>query len=169
MEDLVAINRLGILVWDVREGNYLQGRLVDFSQARIVPHYELTVGLANYQLRSLDTDAYHDFGQFGNYVVDAWNWEHKARIWDHFYPTGDIFNICASTSASLNDPQALLRRLDMTGNLSSEKISYERAIKTSRRAPIKPAKRRSKKSRRYGVAKCTKVRQQYGFVLDQRV
>lgn len=38
MED---INRLGICVWNVREGNYLGGRLVDFSQALVVPHIDL--------------------------------------------------------------------------------------------------------------------------------
>ena len=108
MKDLVAINRLGILVWDVREGNYLQGRLVDFSQARTVPHYQLTIGPANYQLKSLDTDAYHDFSEFDTWVIDAWNLEHKVWIWDRFYPNGRYLRHLRKRQRFLERPSGII-------------------------------------------------------------
>jgi len=39
--DIQDLNRLGIVVFDVRADNYRAGRLIDFSQAHTVPHMEL--------------------------------------------------------------------------------------------------------------------------------
>ena len=39
--DILDLNRLGVVVWDVRADNYRAGQLVDFSQAHTVPHIEL--------------------------------------------------------------------------------------------------------------------------------
>ena len=154
MKDLVTINRLGILVWDVREGNYRQGRLIDFSQARTVPHYELTVGPANYQLKSLDDDAYHDFGQFDAHVIDAWNSQHKAQIWDRFYPNWDYLENLRMRQRDLERPSGIIAAarydwIKFSALRNQQRRSDEGIRKRSNFAEnsIKPAKRRrSKKS-----------------------
>lgn len=41
--DLLALHDVGIVVWDLRTDNYLDSRVADFSQARVVPHNELDI------------------------------------------------------------------------------------------------------------------------------
>lgn len=40
-EDVPALNSLGIVVWDLREDNYMGGRVIDFSEAITAPHLKL--------------------------------------------------------------------------------------------------------------------------------
>lgn len=40
-KDLLELHQMGIVVFDLREDNYLNGKLIDFSQAHVAPHEQL--------------------------------------------------------------------------------------------------------------------------------
>lgn len=85
-QDIQDINKLGIIVFDLREGNYLGGRLVDFSQAHTTPHYALdlqSTWISNSSVRDLCA---RDLICFDS-MMDEWNTEHpKQRFWPRFLP-----------------------------------------------------------------------------------
>lgn len=41
MRDLKTLGRLGILVYDIKAGAYVDGKISDLSQAHTVPHFRL--------------------------------------------------------------------------------------------------------------------------------
>lgn len=91
--DLHAINKVGIQIFDVREENYLDGRLLEFGSSKTVPHPRLYeelvddiikcgVGLEN--LPKADED---DFDQ----MIDDYNEVTTGRrIWNRIGPNWDL-------------------------------------------------------------------------------
>lgn len=85
-EDLIALNALGIVNWDVREDNYLRGRLVDFSQACVKPHMDLEwdskiIGSAEVKWCCARDRACFDA------MIMGWNEDHPDQVyWRPFMP-----------------------------------------------------------------------------------
>ncbi|KAG7292883.1 hypothetical protein NEMBOFW57_002928 [Staphylotrichum longicolle] len=73
--DIQDLNRLGIVVWDVRADNYRAGRLIDFSQAHTVPHMELDWNSAIYSRSHVMETCVRDLACFDD-MVEEWNDEH---------------------------------------------------------------------------------------------
>lgn len=90
LKDLRQLHRCGIVVWDVKEDAYIDGKLVDFSKAVVSPHMKFDTRLS---LRTdLDREArdavFSDLS--GLYVMfKDWNEEHEdgPHITCHPLPT----------------------------------------------------------------------------------
>lgn len=80
-QDMLSLHKLGICVFDLRAGNYMMGKIVDFSQAMVVPHRDLDLK------NSPDRAKYHsnaDFVAFDG-VVEDWNTEHPDQEYRQFF------------------------------------------------------------------------------------
>lgn len=76
IRDLHQLHRCGIVVWDLKEDAYLDGKLVDFSKAVVVPHMMFDKRL-RIDLDILARDAvYADLSYLGS-LFDEWNDEHE--------------------------------------------------------------------------------------------
>lgn len=84
--DLQDLHAYGIVVWDLRSDNYAGGRIVDFSQAKTVPHIELSWdGVAFSREKVIETCA-RDYQNL-DAVVYEWNEEHpEQEFWQLFLP-----------------------------------------------------------------------------------
>lgn len=88
--DIQELNRLGIVVWDVRADNYRAGRLIDFSQAHTAPHMELDWNSTVYSREQVMECCVRDLACFDD-MVGEWNYEHPDRIfWRRFLPNPDF-------------------------------------------------------------------------------
>ncbi len=86
-QDIQDLNRLGIVAWDVRDDNYRAGRLVDFSQARTVPHMELDWNSTAYHPDQVKQCCVQDLAYFDD-MIAGWNEDHPDRIyWRCFLPS----------------------------------------------------------------------------------
>ncbi|KAK0637139.1 kinetochore Sim4 complex subunit FTA2-domain-containing protein [Bombardia bombarda] len=86
--DVVALNSLGIVVWDLRADNYCAGRIIDFSQARTVPHMELDFSLKDvYSHWTQVQCCLNDYFAFDE-IIDDWNDDHPNRVYygPRFFP-----------------------------------------------------------------------------------
>lgn len=98
--NVLRINQLGIVIYDLRAGNYMNGILIDLSQANTVPHRDLRLDVDEqhlpYQLCS------KDFAAFDG-LVSQWNNEHPNQlIWERFLRTGRFrYNLRESTMPKL--------------------------------------------------------------------
>ncbi|CEJ82687.1 hypothetical protein VHEMI02735 [[Torrubiella] hemipterigena] len=80
--NVLKINNLGIVIYDLRAGNYMNGVLIDLSQANTVPHRDLRIdGKVNSFTYELCTK---DFWSFDR-LMDDWNEEHPNQlVWKRF-------------------------------------------------------------------------------------
>lgn len=75
LKDLHQLHRCGIVVGDIKEDAYVDGKLVDFSQAVVVPHMKFSTIMragADYKAKSA---VHEDLGTLGSWFED-WNDEH---------------------------------------------------------------------------------------------
>jgi len=86
MKQLKEINSLGIQVWDVKADMYLGGVLLDLSQARTVPHYQLDLELGLWSKDSILKEGSEDYESFDAHVIEDWNEDHDEQIWVRFWP-----------------------------------------------------------------------------------
>jgi hypothetical protein len=88
--DIQDLNRLGIVVWDVRTDNYRAGQLVDFSQAHTAPHMELDWNSTIYSHCHIMETCVRDQACF-DAVVQEWNYNNPDRkFWRPFMPNLDF-------------------------------------------------------------------------------
>jgi hypothetical protein len=88
--DIQDLNRLGIVVWDVRTDNYRAGRLVDFSQAHTAPHIALDWNSTIYSRCHIMETCVRDQACF-DAVVQEWNYNNPDRkFWRPFMPSLDF-------------------------------------------------------------------------------
>ena len=88
--DILDLNRLGVVVWDVRADNYRGGHLVDFSQAHTVPHIELDWNSTVYDRDQIKECCVRDLALFDD-MVEEWNEDHPDRkFWSRFLPSIDF-------------------------------------------------------------------------------
>lgn len=81
LSDLRQLHRCGIVVWDVNEDAYANGKLVDFSKAVVAPHTLFDQCLYSNSETELDKQAkeavYTDLSSLGSRFED-WNDEHEG-------------------------------------------------------------------------------------------
>ncbi|KAK7985577.1 hypothetical protein PG996_005186 [Apiospora saccharicola] len=85
---LKRIQKSGILVQDINDGNVMNGRLVDFSQAWTVPHPVLVKEkMENDEIVDIMDGGYRDASKVDE-LIDWWNEEHapSLKIWDRCLP-----------------------------------------------------------------------------------
>jgi len=76
--DFRELDRLGIVVWDVRADNYRPGRLVDFSQALMATHRELDWNSTFYPRSTVMKFCIQDQVSFDT-MIYQWNDDHLDR------------------------------------------------------------------------------------------
>lgn len=101
LADFRTLNSIGIVNSDVKEDNYMDGKMVDFSVAWTVPHYRV----AEWQARAgpdnpdprdargardeMTRESRCDMELFGG-MIDGWDgWKHP-RIWLRCFPNSDM-------------------------------------------------------------------------------
>lgn len=86
-QDLLDLHAYGIVVWDLHGDNYVQGQIVDFSQAKTVPHTELSWNSKIFSRESVVEDCARDYCGFDG-VVEDWNEANPEQIyWNKFLPS----------------------------------------------------------------------------------
>ncbi|KAK3331419.1 kinetochore Sim4 complex subunit FTA2-domain-containing protein [Apodospora peruviana] len=79
--DLKTINSVGIIVHDIKELNYMGGKLVDFNDAWTIPYHEVTAWQKGVAYREPSVDRMTD-PSFFDAMIDAWNENGgRPRIW----------------------------------------------------------------------------------------
>lgn len=86
MSNLKQVNSLGIMVWDIKEDNYMSGILIDFSQARTMPHFMLDLEDPIWSNYFKEETFFHDYGAFDNRIIKDWNERvpYSQKIWSRF-------------------------------------------------------------------------------------
>lgn len=79
--DLLNLHRIGICVFDLREDNYMESKIVDFSQAHVTPHRYLDL---IHQKSSTHEACWRDFIAFDGIVV-SWNEAHPRQAYLRFF------------------------------------------------------------------------------------
>ncbi|KAK4210570.1 kinetochore Sim4 complex subunit FTA2-domain-containing protein [Rhypophila decipiens] len=100
--DLKTLNRIGIANRDIKENNYLGGKLVDFGNAWTVPHYlvdkwkrwiEEGGKRAEHAKEDLEMEREIDQDSF-DHMIQQWNETRQGpRIWVRNYPNRDYSNL----------------------------------------------------------------------------
>ncbi len=85
LRNLKFLHKYGIVHRDIRETNYREGLLVDFSTALTVPHYLLDVKLGYNQLEEIYDYEVEDGYAFDN-MIDEWSADNGIQIWQRFLP-----------------------------------------------------------------------------------
>lgn len=80
-QDMLDLQKLGIAVWDLRTDNYMMGKIVDFSQAMVVPHRDLDLTI---DPAAAKYNSHTDFLAFDG-VVEDWNDGHPGQEYRHFF------------------------------------------------------------------------------------
>lgn len=89
-EDLLDLHAYGIVVWDLHSGNYLQGQIIDFSQAKTVPHIELCWDSDIFPRKRAVDHCARDYSGFDGVIAD-WNDAHPERTyWHRFLPSSSF-------------------------------------------------------------------------------
>lgn len=135
--NIINLNKLGVIAFDLRKGNYMNGKIVDFSQAHTVPHIELDwISSWNPQSRITELCA-KDYICFDD-MIDEWNEEHPDQfVWKRFIPSR-FFGIRLRQTNRYRLPgrkervQELMQQT-MIGDGSSQ---APRRIKIQRRNPV---------------------------------
>ena len=68
-KDLLHLHKMGVYIQDIREDNYLDGKLVDFSMSLTAPHTMLDPGIRNQ--RTIDSDIRGDLLDFDRMLEEA--------------------------------------------------------------------------------------------------
>jgi hypothetical protein len=100
MRELRDLNGLGIQVWDVKDDMYLGGVLIDLSQARTVPHFQLDLEAGIWKRDSILEEGKYDYECFDAYIIDEWNDHHDEYIWDRFEPNSAFRSRLRSSAKS---------------------------------------------------------------------
>lgn len=83
--DLTRLSKIGIAVHDLRAGNYINGKIIDFSQARTSPHRYLNLNGDDSDYFVTETCA-TDFQAFDD-MIKLWMQENPGQqVWDRFMP-----------------------------------------------------------------------------------
>lgn len=78
------LNKVGIIVYDVRKENFLDGIIIDFSQAYTVPHLELDIHSDAADLEEVYELCARDYACFDT-MMDEWNIMHPGQpVWQRF-------------------------------------------------------------------------------------
>ncbi|KAI3335753.1 kinetochore Sim4 complex subunit FTA2-domain-containing protein [Ustulina deusta] len=85
LRNLKFLHKYGIVHRDIRETNYREGLLVDFSTSLTVPHYLLDVKLGYNQLEEIYDYEVEDGYAFDN-MIDEWSADNGIQIWQRFLP-----------------------------------------------------------------------------------
>lgn len=93
IRDLQEINKVEIMIFDVRDENYLDGRLLEFGSSKTVPHPRLNEEIVDFfvkrnaGLENLPKADEDDFDQ----MIDDYNEETTGpRIWKRIGPNWDL-------------------------------------------------------------------------------
>lgn len=156
-KDLIGLHTLGIVVYDLREDNYMMSKIVDFSQAHVVPHHDLDMSIAPSTAKWV---IWRDLVGFDG-IVSSWNKQHPTEQYDHpFMPTfayrvkmRDKQSISKRRSeAGLQDKHLLATRYDWKGEIKLRKSIGQALKSTSTPASStrisKPRARRKRSSKR---------------------
>lgn len=85
--DVLALNDLGIVVWDLRADNYADGKVLDFSQACTAPHMQLGWNAGAVPEFVVQQTCNQDMVCFDD-MVAVWNQEHPGQVfWSSFFPS----------------------------------------------------------------------------------
>ncbi|KAI0426287.1 kinetochore Sim4 complex subunit FTA2-domain-containing protein [Xylaria sp. FL1042] len=85
LRNLKLLHKYGIVQRDIRQDNYREGKLVDFSAALTVPHFLLDKELGYNNLEEIYDYEVDDGYAFDN-MIDDWSAETGTRIWTRFLP-----------------------------------------------------------------------------------
>jgi hypothetical protein len=127
-QDILNINRLGIVARDVRVENYVGGRLFDFSQASTVPHFDQEWNSAIYSREHVMGWCTHDFLAFDALVDDLNDALQTKMFWRQFFPNIE-FGKC------LRDPSRYLNSIFWFDLASFPATSYNWERKPAERRP----------------------------------
>lgn len=84
--DLRTLNKLGIVIFDLRADNYVGGRVADFSQAHTTPHHLLDLENPDNNLSTIKELCARDFCAFDG-IMDSWNKQNpRQKVWNRFFP-----------------------------------------------------------------------------------
>ncbi|KAI1418958.1 kinetochore Sim4 complex subunit FTA2-domain-containing protein [Xylaria sp. FL1777] len=85
LRNIKLLHKYGIVHRDIREDNYREGLLVDFSIALTVPHFLLDLKLGYNQLEEI-----YDYDVGDGYAFDSmindWSADNNIKIWQRFLP-----------------------------------------------------------------------------------
>jgi hypothetical protein len=89
-KDLQELHARGIIVWNLRSDNFMNGKVVDLSQAKTVPHLELSWD-DNPMSRDWAIDSCAgDYNGFDAMIYE-WNDAHPEQVyWDVFLPNPEF-------------------------------------------------------------------------------
>lgn len=167
MRELKSMHSVGIMNRDIKENNYLGGKLFDFGLAWTVPHERVTTlqesVAANDEdaaksRKELDFELGCDEDSF-DLMVDEWNlWNEKKtgfRIWQRFLPNFDYYSALRSwlrpPSSTQSIPRYACHRVDpfMYDWRSASKVSK---LGPKRKAGVKVTTqlRRSQRLKKHG-------------------
>lgn len=74
LKDLMLLRKKGLCVWDLKKDTYLDGKLIDFSASRGIPHIMLSLVLRNEQdiETGLQWELEHLDWVIGNSKISTW-------------------------------------------------------------------------------------------------
>jgi hypothetical protein len=145
MRELRALNQLGIQVWDVKADMYLDGILLDLSQARTVPHIELDFESGIWRRDRILLEGALDYGRFDAYVIDSWNQDHEQgeQIWHRFEPSRRYRKLLRAPHKRCVDPKLPLAALSDWNRMSKKR--KERIEPATVRKNVRSASSQKKK------------------------
>lgn len=83
--DLTRLHKIGLTVYDLRAGNYMNGKIIDFSQAHTSPHHCLDLSYNGMSGQVTEICA-RDFQAFDE-MMNLWMDENPGQqVWDRFLP-----------------------------------------------------------------------------------
>lgn len=154
-KDLVGLHSVGIAVYDLREDNYLMGKIVDFSQAHVIPHRNLDMIIYPSTVKEV---VWRDLVGFDG-IVETWNEEHPAEFYNHpFLPSYDYQQKLRSKETisqraeqdGLSYQQLAVTKYDWKGQKRLRKLATQgsTATKTEANRISKPKAKRKQGSKR---------------------
>lgn len=89
--NIKTLNKLGIVVYDIREENYMDGLLIDFSQAHTNPHHLLDLTNPSNTIDMVKRLCARDWTSF-DAIVDLWNQRNPTlAVWHCFFLPNPAF------------------------------------------------------------------------------
>lgn len=79
--DLLNMHRIGICIYDLRDDNYMESKIVDFSQAHVSPHRFLDLVKQESETHEA---CWRDFVSFDGIVI-SWNDENPSKEYLRFF------------------------------------------------------------------------------------
>lgn len=153
--DVRSLNRLGIVVYDLRIGNYLDGKIIDFSQARTSPHFELVLDNPLLNIEAVRSLCAVDFENFDE-IINDWNREHPQQIyWNRFFPNGHFGRRLRNTArfntwcSNMNEATSMLDAVHYDWKKATKKMeSKDNRSKDSSLPKVTKKKKARRKARR---------------------